>query len=86
MTQSQLNRRHVLQAIGATGALAVAGCLGSDTQGSSTESDEPAAESGLPAAKSVDVDRIARDPTDIPDPVDWDQPREHDVTIRTERV
>ncbi|AFO57665.1 copper-containing nitrite reductase [Natrinema sp. J7-2] len=87
MTYPQLNRRHVLQAIGATGAVAVAGCLGGDAQGSSTDGNEPAAEDdGLPAAKSVDVERIARDPTDIPEPVDWDEPREHDVTIRTERV
>ncbi|AFO58315.1 copper-containing nitrite reductase [Natrinema sp. J7-2] len=75
-----------MQAIGATGALAVAGCLGGESQ-ANTEKNEPAAEDdGLPAAKSVDVDRIARDPTDIPEPVDWDKPREHDVTIRTERV
>ncbi len=52
----------------------------------STGTDEPAVAEGLPAAKPVDVDRIARDPTDIPEPVDWDEPREHDITIRTERV
>ncbi|QLG49171.1 copper-containing nitrite reductase [Natrinema halophilum] len=86
MTSTQSNRRHVLQAIGATGALAVAGCLGSDPQENSPDSNEPAEEEGLPAAKSVDVDQIARDPTDIPAPVDWTQPRTHDVTIRTEKV
>jgi len=86
MTQSNLTRRRAMQAIGATGALAVAGCLGGDTQENSEE-DEPAADDdGLPAAKDVDVDRIARDPTDIPEPVDWDEPREHDITVRTERV
>lgn len=87
MTQPSLNRRHVLQAIGATGALAAAGCLDSTTQGNSAESDQSAAEDeGLPAAKEVDVERIARDPTDVPDPVDWTEPREHDITIQTERV
>ncbi|MGQ3411185.1 copper-containing nitrite reductase [Natrinema sp. LN54] len=86
MTTTRLNRRHVLQSIGAAGVGAVAGCLDSSTQGNSAESDTSAGEEGLPAAKAVDIDRIARDPTDIPDPVDWDEPREHDITIRTERV
>ncbi|WP_226006445.1 copper-containing nitrite reductase [Natrinema salinisoli] len=85
MTETQFNRRQVVQAIGATGALAVAGCLDGDTQGNSAETDEPAGEEGLPEAKAVDVDRIARDPTDVPAPVDWDEPREHDITIETVR-
>ncbi|MDS0475235.1 copper-containing nitrite reductase [Natrinema sp. 1APR25-10V2] len=86
MTSTQLNRRHMLQAIGATGALAVAGCLSSDTEENSSNSDKPADEEGLPAAKSVDVDQIARDPTDIPAPVDWSEPRTHDVTLQTQKV
>ncbi|MDF9746649.1 copper-containing nitrite reductase [Natrinema salsiterrestre] len=85
MTETQFNRRQVVQAIGATGAVAVAGCLGGDTQGNSAETEEPAGEEGLPEAKAVDVDRIARDPTDIPAPVDWNEPREHDITIETVR-
>jgi len=76
----------MVQAIGATGALAVAGCLGGNTEGNGAETDESADEAGLAAAKSVDVDRIARDPTDIPAPVDWNEPRTHDVTLRTEKV
>ncbi len=76
----------MLQAIGATGALAVAGCLSSDAEENSSNSKTPAEEEGLPAAKSVDVDQIARDPTDIPDPVDWNEPRTHDVTIQTQKV
>lgn len=86
MTATQLNRRHVLQAVGATGALAVAGCLGSDAEGNSTNTNQPADEEGLSAAKAVDVDQIARDPTDIPPPVDWTNPRTHDVTIRTQKL
>ncbi len=79
-----------MAALGAAGTIAVAGCLGGDQpQGNSaTTTPAPATddEEGLPAAKAVDVDRIARDPTDVPPPVDWTQPREHDVTVRTERL
>ncbi|WP_154658587.1 twin-arginine translocation signal domain-containing protein, partial [Halopiger djelfimassiliensis] len=85
MTSTTANRRQFMQALGAAGAVAVAGCLGDDdVSGNSTPTDE--AEEGLPAATAVDVDRIARDPTDLPPPVDWTEPREHEVTIRTERV
>ncbi|WP_265111564.1 copper-containing nitrite reductase [Halosolutus halophilus] len=85
MTQTTASRRRFIQAIGATGTVAIAGCVGSDV-GASENSTETEDEEGLPAAKTVDVDRIARDPTDIPDPVDWDEPREHDVTIRAQDV
>ncbi|MFD1563403.1 copper-containing nitrite reductase [Haloarchaeobius amylolyticus] len=86
MTQTQLNRRQTMQAIGATGAVAVAGCLGGNAQQNSGETNEETDEDGRPTAKDTEVDRIARDPTDIPPPVDWNEPREHDVTIETERV
>ncbi|QSX01129.1 copper-containing nitrite reductase [Haloterrigena alkaliphila] len=76
-----------MQTIGAAGAVAVAGCLGGDApQADSAANETDAAEQGLPAAKAVDVDRIARDPTDIPAPVDWTEPREHDITIRAQDV
>ena len=89
MTTTTVNRRQFMQAAGVAGAAAVAGCLGGDEpQGHSAANETAPAdgEEGLPAAKAVDVDRIARDPTDIPAPVDWDEPREHDVTVRTERL
>ncbi len=80
-----LPRRRVLQALGATGAVAAAGCIGTqNTQpenGPNNETPTDTSNEGLPAAKSVDVESIARDPTDIPDPVDWDEPRTHDITI-----
>ncbi|PCR90112.1 copper-containing nitrite reductase [Natrinema ejinorense] len=85
MTQTQISRRRAMQAIGATGALAVAGCLGESGAENDAETNQSAATDGLPAAKAVDVDRIARDPTDIPPPVDWNEPREHDVTVETVR-
>ncbi|QLG47652.1 copper-containing nitrite reductase [Natrinema halophilum] len=89
MTQNTTHRRRFLQAMGAAGAVAVAGCLGGDESGTEANGDQNdggGEEDGLAAAKSVDVDQIARDPTDIPAPVDWTQPRTHDVTIRTEKV
>ncbi|EMA31179.1 nitrite reductase [Halobiforma lacisalsi AJ5] len=87
MTQFDANRRRFLQGIGAAGALAVAGCLENDGSATTeTTSEDSGNQAGLSAAESVDVDRIARDPTDIPDPVDWDEPREHDITIETERL
>jgi len=88
MTQHNAHRRRFLQAMGAAGAVAVAGCLGGDESGTEANSGQNGGEEeeGLAAAKSVDVDRIARDPTDIPAPVDWNEPRTHDVTLRTEKV
>ncbi|WP_250142242.1 copper-containing nitrite reductase [Halosolutus amylolyticus] len=86
MIPTDTNRRRFLQAMGAAGAVAVAGCTGtSDPADTGTDSEDDTDE-GLPPAEDVDVDRIARDPTDIPDPVDWDEPRTHDITLETERV
>ncbi|RKD97129.1 copper-containing nitrite reductase [Halopiger aswanensis] len=87
MTTTAANRRQFMQALGATGVVAIAGCLSNDdVSGNSTTTEPAAVDEGLPAAKAADVDRIARDPTDIPAPVDWTEPREHDITVRTERV
>jgi len=86
MTQHNAHRRRFLQAMGAAGAVAVAGCLGGDESGTEANSGQNGGEEeGLAAAKSVDVDRIARDPTDIPAPVDWNEPRTHDVTLEPRR-
>ncbi|SDK18229.1 copper-containing nitrite reductase [Natronorubrum texcoconense] len=74
-------RRTVLQALGATGAVALAGCLAENDP-------NPAAadEGGLEAAKAVDIDRIAADPADLPPPVDWDEPRTHEITLESIEV
>ncbi|QRV13862.1 nitrite reductase, copper-containing [Haloterrigena salifodinae] len=89
MTTTAANRRQFMAALGAAGTIAVAGCLGGDrpqADSAANETEPAGGEEGLSAAKAVDVDRIARDPTDIPAPVDWTEPREHDVTIHTERL
>lgn len=35
-------------------------------------------------AKETTIDRIAADPTDIPGPIDYDEPRHHDITLTVE--
>ena len=78
----------MIQTVGIGAVAALAGCVsaparGADPTQTTTASEEPA---GLPSAKAVDTDRIAADPTDVPAPVDWDEPREHDITLRTEEL
>ena len=76
------NRRRFVQGAGVTTAIALAGCV--DAFGGNGEADPPDADDALPPAKAVDVETIAADPTDVPAPVDWDDPRTHEWTIQTE--
>ncbi|WP_181692796.1 copper-containing nitrite reductase [Natronomonas sp. LN261] len=84
-TKAGANRRTLLKTAGAASALTLAGCV------SSGEQDDPAAENpepqpqeeGLDPAKSLDTDRIAADPTELPDPVDWNEPRHHEIEMVT---
>ncbi|PSP77153.1 nitrite reductase, copper-containing [Halobacteriales archaeon QS_1_68_20] len=76
-------RRRVLKATGAGGATAVAGCVGDEESTNDPESTSTNTDS-RPAG--TDAERVAADPTDVPDPVDWDDPRRHEVTLRTEEV
>ncbi|MFB6233875.1 MAG: copper-containing nitrite reductase [Halopenitus sp.] len=80
--QFETRRRRFLQAVGLSGAGMLAGCMGEG----STAPKTTAATSGLDAAKSVDVDRVAADPTNIPDPIDRDEPRTLEFTLRAEEV
>jgi nitrite reductase (NO-forming) len=86
----RIKRRPVLKTAAAGGAASLAGCLSNlgndqqntddtptDTMNNQNESD------GLDPAKDVDTDRIAADPTELPDPVDWDEPRHHEIEIET---
>ncbi|WP_247728765.1 copper-containing nitrite reductase [Halovivax limisalsi] len=65
--------------------MAAAGCIGSSSNEGNQEepSDGEQEDGGLESAKSVDVDRIAADPTDVPAPVDWSEPRTHELEIET---
>ena len=95
MTRNDINRRRFLHAAGATGVVAIAGCLGrgdenepnGGNEGSDGNGDEAGAngndDTSLPDAREVDVDTIAGDPTDVPDPVDWDEPRRHEWRLET---
>jgi nitrite reductase (NO-forming) len=77
-----ITRRRLLGAAGVTGALALAGCVGG-----STGTDTPGqGDSGLSAPKDTDVDRVAADPRDIPDPVDRDSPATVEVELETKEV
>ncbi|MFU8870108.1 copper-containing nitrite reductase [Natronococcus sp.] len=82
------NRRRFLQTVGATGAVALAGCFAAEDDasedGNGNGDDEKDEDDGLPPAEEPDVDTIAADPTDVPDPVDWDEPRTHELEIRSE--
>ncbi len=53
-----------------------------------TANESPATDETAAAAsqRPVDVDRIAADPTDIPDPIERDSPAGVDVTLRAEEV
>ncbi len=91
-TQST-HRRRFLQAAGVGGVALLAGCIGApsadDEEDSTPTPTEPAGGSGpveLDPAKEVDVDRIAADPTDVPPPVDWDEPRRHEIEFETEEL
>ena len=85
MTTILNERRRFMQAAGATGAIALAGCLGQFDSDDNGEDDGGDGE-GLAEAASVDVDAIAADPTDVPPPVDWDEPRTHEVTLESIEV
>ncbi|MFB6256405.1 MAG: nitrite reductase, copper-containing, partial [Haloplanus sp.] len=77
------NRRRLLEALGIGGALSVAGCSApSDTDAGA----ERATQTTTTTRAAVDVDRVAADPTDVPDPIDRSGPKEHDITLEVEEV
>ncbi|MFA9518285.1 copper-containing nitrite reductase [Halopenitus sp. H-Gu1] len=82
-------RRTFMKAAGAGAAVLTAGCLGApQSEDANVEAAAPeATEAALAEAQSVDLDRIAADPTELPDPVDWNAPRHHEVELETtERI
>jgi len=79
----ETTRRRALQALGLGGTAAVAGCSASaPTNGADapTQTEEPA------TARETDVDQVALDPTDLPDPIDRDESKHHEVTLEVEEV
>ncbi len=89
LDRRNLDRRQAMKMLGAAGATAtVSGCLDSGQGQTPEEGGESggdygggSGDDGLAEAKSPDLDTIAADPTDVPDPVDWDEPRHHEITM-----
>ncbi|MFC7026498.1 copper-containing nitrite reductase [Halomicroarcula sp. GCM10025324] len=84
-------RRRVLEALGA-GTAVMAGCAapgdpdgGQATEQPTEQRTEPQ-EPAMNPAKSTDVDRVAADPTDIPDPIDRSTPTSHTIEMTTSEV
>jgi nitrite reductase (NO-forming) len=80
LTMFDSTRRRVLQAMGIGGTAAIAGC----TQERETEAKKN--RTTVERAATPEVDRVAADPTDIPGPIQRDEPAEVDVTLRPEEV
>jgi nitrite reductase (NO-forming) len=74
------SRRDLMQALGLGGAVAAAGC----TAGSNLEATE--VDQGLEQAQRRAAESVAADPTDVPDPIDRDEPRHHDITLEVREV
>jgi len=80
-------RRRFLKAAGVGSAAFLAGCLGAPTaDGGNGNGNGGEPTPSLDPAREVDVDRIAADPRDVPDPVDWDEPRTHEIEMETREV
>jgi nitrite reductase (NO-forming) len=76
------NRRTTLKAMGAAGiGGTIAGC-----QAPTDTETEAAAKQTEKAAKKPTANRVAADPTDIPDPIDRDEPKHHDITLTAKEV
>lgn len=78
----ETTRRRVVQALGIGGAASLAGC---DAQSAPGPDGTPSSTTQQ-QMKQPTVDTVALDPADVPDPVDWDSPRHHEITLETEEV
>ena len=86
MTVPTATRRRVLEALGVGGAASLAGCATGYNGSTETEPPETPTEPAMNQPESVDVDRIAADPTDIPDPIDRSSPTTVDVELETREL
>ncbi len=80
------DRRSYLKALGIGGAAAFAGCIeqtNGDSDNSGNSSEDNGGNDDLPAPEEVDVETVAADPTDVPPPVDWDEPKTHEWRVET---
>ena len=74
------SRRELMQALGLGGAVAAAGC----TAGSNLEATEM--DRGLEQAERRAVEQVAADPTDVPEPIDRDEPTHHEIALSVREV
>jgi len=74
------SRRELMQALGIGGAVAAAGC----TAGSNLEATE--VEQGVEQVAERSTDQVAADPTEVPEPIDRDEPEHHEVELTVEEV
>jgi nitrite reductase (NO-forming) len=80
------SRRRVLAALGIGGAAAVAGCTTDSAPGTGEPAQSPTQTATNEPAKATDADRVAADPTALPDPIDRDEPTTHEVTLEAKEV
>ncbi|MFB6121388.1 MAG: copper-containing nitrite reductase [Halobacteriaceae archaeon] len=78
-------RRRALQALGIGGTAAVAGCS-ANAPSNADEDPTPSEQQQQATTKQTDVDQVARDPADMPGPIDRDEPKHHDITLEVEEV
>ena len=82
---NEISRRNMVKLIGATGVAGVtAGCIGGGEAGNGENGNDDVEVPSLDDPMTPDVDTVAADPTDVPDPVDWDEPRRHEIHMQTE--
>jgi nitrite reductase (NO-forming) len=80
------SRRKVLKATGLGGTAAAAGCISAPESDEATQTEVADQSGGASTPQPTDVDRVAADPTDIPDPIDRDSPTTHDIELETKEV
>jgi len=86
LSRLESTRRRTLQALGLGGAAAVAGCASEAPSAQDAEKEAKTKQQTAAQTESPDVDRVAADPTDLPDPIDRDEPKHHDVTLEVKEV
>jgi nitrite reductase (NO-forming) len=78
----ETTRRRALQALGIGGAATVAGCSAQAPTAEETERQRQQVEQ----QSGELADQVAADPTDIPGPIDRDEPTTHEITLTYEEV
>ncbi len=81
----ETSRRKLLGALGMGGAATIAGCA-ADAPGTADSPAPTASVDGQQQTRQVDTDQVAAAPTDIPEPIDRDEPTTHEITLTVEEV